>query len=288
MSTRICGRRENWTIEQWVQVLKPCAGQKDDLLYEHKNVKVGFVERTVTGKPVHWARILWSVNDMNVNDRFERQQIYLPRSLSISIEWECGMQEQKMNGLRSVDVRMCLRRSLWQKAKRKKMRPKRRLRVNTFGLCVNQRRLRPKIFGLRTNALRMGTKRFLGEVGGYYFGRRIFREVCGDSWKDNYGKPTLSSCQVSSKTLEFDRGKGLSVCEPKLAEFSLSDLLNERIVPLVKYLDSKMVKYSVPASSASSYVELVRIRTKTKALATAGVTERIAILTSECATVTVT
>lgn len=37
--------------------------------------QVGFMERVVTGKPIHWAWILWSVNNKNVNDRFWVHQI---------------------------------------------------------------------------------------------------------------------------------------------------------------------------------------------------------------------
>lgn len=49
-----------------------------------------------------------------------------------------------------------------------------------------------------------------------------------------------------------------------------------------------MVKYSVPTSLVGSYVELVRKRTKAKAAATAGMTKRVASLTSKCATIIVT
>lgn len=97
-------------------------------------------------------------------------------------------------------------------------------------------------------------------------------------------KPTLSLCQISSGTIEFDMDEVPSACEPKLTKTSLSNLLNERFVLLLKYLNRKMVKYSVSVSLAGSYVELVRRRTKSKATTTAKVTERIAILTSECAT----
>lgn len=64
---------------------------------------------------------------------------------------------------------------------------------------------------------------------------------------------------------------------------SLLDFLSERIVPLVKYLDRKMVKYSVTTSSAGSYVKLVRKSMKSKATATDGVTQRIETLKTECA-----
>ncbi|OAE31355.1 hypothetical protein AXG93_4510s1310 [Marchantia polymorpha subsp. ruderalis] len=93
-------------------------------------------------------------------------------------------------------------------------------------------------------------------------------------------EPSLALCQVSLGTVEFDKGEGSSACERKAAEMSLSDLLNERIVLLVKYL--------VPASSADPYVELVRIRTKAKTAATAGAIEQIKTLIVECAAATAT
>lgn len=43
-------------------------------------------------------------------------------------------------------------------------------------------------------------------------------------------QPTVPSCQVSSDTIEFDRGEKSLRDEPKLAEFSLADLLSDRIV----------------------------------------------------------
>ncbi|OAE18234.1 hypothetical protein AXG93_3012s1040 [Marchantia polymorpha subsp. ruderalis] len=52
---------------------------------------------------------------------------------------------------------------------------------------------------------------------------------------------SLPSCQVSSGTMEFDKGEGPLACEPKAVEMSQSDLFNEWIVPLVKYLDKKMI-----------------------------------------------
>ncbi|OAE19056.1 hypothetical protein AXG93_2839s1520 [Marchantia polymorpha subsp. ruderalis] len=89
------------------------------------------------------------------------------------------------------------------------------------------------------------------------------------------------SLNIPSVTVEFDTSKGPLAYQPKAEELSLSDLLSERIVLLMKYLDQKMVKYSVPASLMGSYVELVHRRTKAKAAATDGVTERIKILTFE-------
>lgn len=81
-------------------------------------------------------------------------------------------------------------------------------------------------------------------------------------------KPTLPLCQVSLETVEFDRGEGHLICKQKSAEFSLLDILSERLVSIVKFLDRKMVKYLVSASSAGSYVVLVRRQTKSKAATT--------------------
>lgn len=61
----------------------------------------------------------------------------------------------------------------------------------------------------------------------------------------------------------------------------------DRIVPFVKYLEGKMAKYSEP-DSAGSYVELVRSRIKAKVATITKITERVASLTYECATMTVT
>lgn len=69
--------------------------------------------------------------------------------------------------------------------------------------------------------------------------------------------PTMPSCQVSSGTVEFDYSKGPSAEEPKTIEFSVADLLSDRIVSLVKYLDGKMAKYS-ELELAGPYVELMR------------------------------
>ncbi|OAE32742.1 hypothetical protein AXG93_107s1250 [Marchantia polymorpha subsp. ruderalis] len=42
--------------------------------------------------------------------------------------------------------------------------------------------------------------------------------------------------------VEFDRGEETSACEPKPGEMSMSDLLSEQIVPLMKYLNMKMAR----------------------------------------------
>ncbi|OAE26577.1 hypothetical protein AXG93_269s1020 [Marchantia polymorpha subsp. ruderalis] len=97
----------------------------------------------------------------------------------------------------------------------------------------------------------------------------------------------LEEPAVSSGTVDFDCGEGTLAKEPKTAEFSLADHLSDRIVPLVKYLDGKMMK-SVKPELAGSYVELVRSRTKAKVAVAEEVAERVAILTFECATMTVT
>lgn len=98
----------------------------------------------------------------------------------------------------------------------------------------------------------------------------------------------MPSCQVSSGTVDYDRGEGPSACKPKVAGPSLADFLNDQLAPLVKYLDNKMPKYRVAFPSMDSYVELVRTGTKAKVAVNTGATERMNILTVECAAVKVT
>ncbi|OAE32300.1 hypothetical protein AXG93_2190s1200 [Marchantia polymorpha subsp. ruderalis] len=78
----------------------------------------------------------------------------------------------------------------------------------------------------------------------------------------------MPSCHVSLGTVDFDYGEGPSAEEPKTTEFSVADLLSDKIVPLVKYLDEKMMKYSM-LESATSYVQLVCRRIKAKVTTTA-------------------
>lgn len=114
------------------------------------------------------------------------------------------------------------------------------------------------------------------------------KQVVVEVKKSMAEQPMMPLCQVSLDTVEFDCGEGPSIDEPKLAKFSLAHLLNDRIVSLVKYLDRKMTEYLVPASIAKFYVELVRKRTKAKVAATAKVTKKVANLTFECVTMTIT
>ncbi|OAE33147.1 hypothetical protein AXG93_4773s1200 [Marchantia polymorpha subsp. ruderalis] len=101
--------------------------------------------------------------------------------------------------------------------------------AQVLGLCVNQKRLQAKIFGLRTNELR-GVREEIKKSSKV----TPLEQFAATVGKTITEKSTLPSCQVSSDTVEFDRGKRPLVCEPKSAEFSLLDLLIERIVPLVK------------------------------------------------------
>ncbi|OAE22250.1 hypothetical protein AXG93_412s1400 [Marchantia polymorpha subsp. ruderalis] len=91
----------------------------------------------------------------------------------------------------------------------------------------------------------------------------------------------MTSCQISLGTVKFDYSKVPLAEDPKTTEFGLVDLLSDRIVSLVKYLDGKMAKYSVPTCSAGSYVQLVHKRTKTKVVATAKL-ERGKDLNADC------
>ncbi|OAE31134.1 hypothetical protein AXG93_150s1240 [Marchantia polymorpha subsp. ruderalis] len=54
--------------------------------------------------------------------------------------------------------------------------------------------------------------------------------------------------------------------EPKSAELNATDMLSERVIPLLRYLDRRMMKYVKP-SIAGFYIELVRSKTRTKVAA---------------------
>ncbi|OAE30803.1 hypothetical protein AXG93_857s1040 [Marchantia polymorpha subsp. ruderalis] len=78
----------------------------------------------------------------------------------------------------------------------------------------------------------------------------------------------------------------------KALEIAFLDFLQDSVVPSLKYLDKKREKYTVRRESGS-YVELIRHRTKLKSAvavkkewdsATATAKERVASLTTECAT----
>ncbi|OAE35193.1 hypothetical protein AXG93_3656s1020 [Marchantia polymorpha subsp. ruderalis] len=69
-------------------------------------------------------------------------------------------------------------------------------------------------------------------------------------------------------------------------------LQSEQVISLLRYIycshmDGKMAKYAEPAIR-KSYVKLVRSKTKAKVAASAEVAERVASLTSKCATVKAT
>lgn len=97
----------------------------------------------------------------------------------------------------------------------------------------------------------------------------------------------MPSDQVSSSTVNLDYGEGHSAEEPKSAGLGVADMLDERVVPLLKYLDRKMAKYAEP-TIAGSYVELVGRRVRTKKTTSVEVAESVASLTSKCATVKTT
>ncbi|OAE23320.1 hypothetical protein AXG93_3390s1050 [Marchantia polymorpha subsp. ruderalis] len=202
-------------------------------------------------------------------------KLRLEKCLNVEVEI---VNELKMNGLKSAKLRMCLRRGLWKKTKMEKSKPRQSLWVNAFSLRINLMRLRAK--DLRKKIFRPKMKKSLEATP--------LEKFVATGGKTITEKPTLPSCQVSSGTVEFDKGEGLLACETKSRKFDVADLLNEPIVLLMKHLDMKMVKYYVPTTSAGSYVELVHRSTKAKAATNAGVTKWIAILTSKCATVTLT
>lgn len=47
-------------------------------------------------------------------------------------------------------------------------------------------------------------------------------------------------------TVDLDCGDGPSTEEPKSTRLSAADVLSERVVSLIKYLDGKMAKYAEP------------------------------------------
>ncbi|OAE32309.1 hypothetical protein AXG93_2190s1290 [Marchantia polymorpha subsp. ruderalis] len=69
--------------------------------------------------------------------------------------------------------------------------------------------------------------------------------------------------QVSSRTIDLDCGGGPSAEEPKLVGLSVADMLAERVIALLSYLDGKMAKYAELAI-AGSYVNLMHSKTQTK------------------------
>lgn len=226
------------------------------------------------------GRRKWTVDSV---EKQLRNRNYLRK---IGLQWECKKQEPKTNdlwqkifGLRSGDLQMCLWISRWRKAKKEKMKPKLRLWVYVFwsnSSDFGQRSLnfRWNIFGRAWRVWKDG--------GGVYFRRSTFEADCDRSWKDCRGATydVFVSCVLEYSWIW---PWWSTINKLKLVEFSLIDLLNDIIVPLVKCLDRKMTKYSVSASTTTSYLKLVHRRTKTKAIATAEVTERVASLTSECA-----
>lgn len=95
---------------------------------------------------------------------------------------------------------------------------------------------------------------------------------------------SMPSVQVSSGTVDLDCDKESSSEDSKSVGLSAADMLGERIIPLLRYLDVKMAKYAELAI-ADSYVELIRSRTRAKVATSAEVAERVVSLTSKCATV---
>ncbi|OAE29001.1 hypothetical protein AXG93_3036s1280 [Marchantia polymorpha subsp. ruderalis] len=65
----------------------------------------------------------------------------------------------------------------------------------------------------------------------------------------------VPSTQMPSGTVDLDSGEGPPAEEYKSVELSAADMLGEQVIPLLRYLDGKMAKYTEPAI-AVSYVEL--------------------------------
>lgn len=53
---------------------------------------------------------------------------------------------------------------------------------------------------------------------------------------------SMSSGHVSSSTIDLNCGEGPSVKKSKSVRLSAIDILSERVVPLLRYLDGKMAK----------------------------------------------
>lgn len=92
---------------------------------------------------------------------------------------------------------------------------------------------------------------------------------------------------MSSSIVNLDCGEESLAEEPKLVKLSATNMFDERVIPLLRYLDGKMVKYNKP-TIAGYYIELVRSRIRTKVTASAAVAKREVSLNSECATVKAT
>ncbi|OAE21282.1 hypothetical protein AXG93_868s1200 [Marchantia polymorpha subsp. ruderalis] len=91
----------------------------------------------------------------------------------------------------------------------------------------------------------------------------------------------------SSGTVDLDCGEGPSTKETKTAKLSAADILSERVVPLLRYLDRKRTKYVEP-ELVGYYVELVRSNTMAKVAASVKMAKRVASLISNYATVKAT
>ncbi|OAE32403.1 hypothetical protein AXG93_3671s1220 [Marchantia polymorpha subsp. ruderalis] len=211
------------------------------------------------GKPIHGARILWSFNDKIAKYKFE----WRPSNVSTEKPLVEGEEGEDKTETKIDTLGQRLRPLSQQEAT---------LGKDLWSLCKQTLDVREEI------------EKSLEVLPSCKSALEQFAATIG---KTNTQKSKLTLCQVFLSIVKFNRGEGPLACKPKLAEFSLSDLVSERIVPLVKYLDRKMMNNLVPTSSASSYVELVRRRTKAKATTIDGVTEQIGILTSECATMTI-
>ncbi|OAE26731.1 hypothetical protein AXG93_2643s1010 [Marchantia polymorpha subsp. ruderalis] len=108
-------------------------------------------------------------------------------------------------------------------------------------------------------------------------------QIVKDVGKTIAKQQPMPSGQVSSGVVDLDCGEGHLAKEPKSAGLSAAYMFEERVIPLLRYLDKKMLKYDTPI--AGSYVELVRSRTRAKVAASVEIAKRVPRLTIECATV---
>ncbi|OAE32873.1 hypothetical protein AXG93_3052s1030 [Marchantia polymorpha subsp. ruderalis] len=259
----------------------------------HDNMASRVCGTPVTGKPIHWARIFWSIKHKNGKEMFEGSMNYMS---PFFINFYRGM-------------------GLLTEAKKQKFLLKREI-AESDDKGVLGDVLSFKGCGLKCRIASQETSSYADEYNENET-RMAFGEgplewgpldmpmdgslAKGEERKDEtetetlgqrlrpstFGTTTSTYGRRSSAFGVFDCGKEHLAEEPKTAEFSLADLMSDRIVSLIKYLDGKMAKYPEP-ESVGSYVELVRRKTKAKVVATAKVAERVASLTSECATMRVT
>ncbi|OAE31784.1 hypothetical protein AXG93_2355s1000 [Marchantia polymorpha subsp. ruderalis] len=83
----------------------------------------------------------------------------------------------------------------------------------------------------------------------------------------------VSSPQTSMGTVIFETGDNPSAEEIQLEGVNAADVLCGQVIPLLRYLDSKLGKYARP-TNVGSYVELVRNKTRVKVAKAHAVVEK--------------